>query len=175
MISQKDEPVVEKPVTSKETPDLETQENKEVTPAPDMEYLTMKEIDENTIVLDGPLSQVYTDALNKAYARESYITEIAAIKDSADDQTEKEEENPAIGNYIYLVDGKYLEGDEYVNVFNNLQVATEMWANVYVCIEHHGNITNRVAEFRQICREMKAIVMDSREEGLEFIRSKMKG
>mgnify|MGYP001795988916 CR=1 FL=1 len=60
---------------------VEDTENKVM--VPDTGYLTQKEIDEKTIILDGPLSKIYSEALNQAYAKESYVaTEVTSIADT---------------------------------------------------------------------------------------------
>ena len=131
-------------------------------------FLPQKNIDESTIVLDGPLSQVYTNALNQLYAKENYTT--TEVGSDLEKVPFKPHSN---ARYIYTITGTELEHDAYVDAFESFRIASEHWKETYVCVEHNLDITPRVAAFLAYARENGATILNDRVHALEFLSDKL--
>ncbi|HXQ35145.1 MAG TPA: hypothetical protein VN843_14110 [Anaerolineales bacterium] len=167
LISPKVEPKVDTEEPVKESQEA-TEPKKEGEVVPEVGLVPQKEINENTIVLDGPLSQVYTQALNQAYSKEGYITtELPAIIDAeTDDEHQKT-------NYLYVTEPSDLEGKGEDQAITSLVEASDKCDNLYVCVEHQFNITPKVASFLNFARYKGATIIHTRERTLEMISSKI--
>lgn len=134
-------------------------------------YLVPKEISEKTVLIDGPLSQVYTQALNQAYAKENYITthlpSLLSVKGADVDPTKR--------SYLYVIDPSHLGDDEIEEAFTSLTLAQERYLDRYVCVEHDYHITASVASFIARLRKSGVKVLHSRESALETITERLQG
>lgn len=171
MISPKDKDIPENntpaiPEVSPEKKDV--QEKGEV--VENIGFLTQKEIDEKTIVLDGPLSQTYTQALNQAYAKESYITEIKTIGEMKN----REDEEAIIDadvNYVYVTNKQALESIGFNEAFESVSLACETWKEVFVYVDHSFDISPKVADFLTYARNKGAKIVNTREQALKMLAS----
>lgn len=103
---------------------------------------TKKPEQQKTIVLDGPLSHIYTQALNMVYANEAVnmITHMMM-------EQEEEDKNPYGKDvYVYCCDGDNLTSDELVNASSKLRIALDKkkYNKVLLSVECHGIVNNRV-------------------------------
>lgn len=177
MISPKEEPVQEVVETPKNTEGSELVDTTEMTEVnTEEDLIPIKEINEKTIMLDGPLSQVYTQALNQMYAKESYITEMETLKHAFKDEDRKK----ALGDmasYIYVISGPFLENNEdgaVVEAFESMTLAAASMKKLFVCVEHNMNITPRVADFIEYSRDIGATIVRDRNTMLEMLSSSFK-
>lgn len=102
-----------------------------------------KEEDKKTIVLDGPLSHIYTQALNMVYANEV----VNMVTHMMMDQEEETDKNPYGKDvYVYCCDGDKLTSDELVNTSNKLRIALDKkkYSKVLLSIECHGVVNSRI-------------------------------
>jgi hypothetical protein len=96
------------------------------------------------IELDGPLSSVYAQALNIAFAKESMadgsFTQLVATKDIDDEGV-----NPDL--YIYASDDKTLDSDGVGIHFNKLRIALDKYSEKkkIVVVENNSLKKSRIA------------------------------
>ena len=172
MLSPKQE--ADKTAQAQTNAEVQTPDASEAATKPGNEgsIIPRKEIDEKTLILDGPLSQIYTEALNQMYAKESYITDgsLMIVKSKTDKVTDV----PPGEDYIYVVNGKQLEGGGFVDAFDKLVVAQEKYKRVAVCVEHDQVITPNVARLLDYSRRSGFRILGSRRRALESMNSTVK-
>lgn len=102
------------------------------------------EEDKKTIVLDGPLSHIYTQALNMVYANEA----VNMVTHMMMEQEEQDSDKNPYGKdvYVYCCDGDKLTSDELVNTSNKLRIALDKkkYSKVLLSIECHGVVNSRI-------------------------------
>lgn len=79
--------------------------------------------DKKTIVMDGPLSTLYTKALQIVYPQTSASQESQIFQQIAVDEAEESEEQPDL--YVYATDSSMVEEDP--EVFRHLSVALDKY------------------------------------------------
>ncbi len=136
-------------------------------------YLPDNKLDENTIIVDGPLSRVYTDLLNQAFAKESYVTKLPHLVEMVKRQKEESKEKP-IRSYIYTMSGNNLEGTDYTQAFESFQVALDNYKEVSLCIENIGENSDRALQLTNWARQNGMNVFYSREQAIETMAKKLK-
>lgn len=124
-----------------------------------------------TIVLDGPLSQVYTQALNKTFGFEN-ITQLPGQFSDLQDK-EKEVELMNAGTYVYCCDGKEISPMELTRISNRLvQVRKKLPENaeIIVAVEAFDMPNRSVGLLRDFSRSMGARVYMTRNRAVEAIK-----
>lgn len=152
---------------------------------PNEGVMPLKEIDERTITIDGPLGQVFTEALNQAFAKESssyevkqvpslesYITDLRAYKNTQD--AENPELIGGIGDYVYVVHGHFLEAGGLVEAFESISTATRNLKNVSLVFEHEMNVSSKAVDLIDFARSMNATVYSTRKAAVEAFVNKLK-
>lgn len=146
----KPEPV--KP-TEKEAPVLDKQEEATIDKMAQQEGKSDGKT--KVIVVDGPLSEVYTKALNVALANESVMIVAATNKLGAsganqgkltNDSFNEEEKDEA--SYVYALGDKLVDNEAAMEAYNNLTKAVKSgkYKKVHMAIEGvSGDICNRLS------------------------------
>lgn len=124
--------------------------------------------EEKTIVLDGPLSRIYTQALNVAYAKED-VGAMGQIMMTMVNQGEEEEEEDERDLYVYCCDGDELDDGGVEEAEGKLRVALDSgkYRSAAVAIECHGRVTNQIAALEAIGCRLGARVYFRRKVALE--------
>lgn len=128
------------------------------------QFIEAKPVDEKTLVLDGPLGQVYTQALNQVYAKEANATEYDTIQKALGAS-----ETADAGSYLYVTGASDLDGANYVEAFESLQLASTRCKKLYVCVEHEMQISDRVGQFLTYARECGAVVFWNRQKAIDAV------
>lgn len=129
-----------------------------------------------TIVLDGPLSQIYTQALNKSFGFEN----MTQLPNKFSDLKEKEKELQlkSAGTYVYCCDSKELDSLELTRISNQLmQVRKVMPENseVIVAVESRDVLGRTVGLLRDFSKSMGAKVYLTRNGAMEAIKIALEG
>lgn len=126
---------------------------------------------EKLVVVEGPLSKIYTDALNAVYAQESQANDaIVAAQYLSNVQTRQ----PDV--YVYASDVKSLDSGNINQEFESLRLALDSrkgGANVVV-LESNGQVTKRLALLDNYARQKGSKVVYSRKAAMEAIASQTK-
>lgn len=150
----------------------------------EVETVASKQEAEKTVVMDGPLSQIYTQALNIAYAKEGLSTMVSFLEAKHDSLTSDEdlEENrlmsgnavTADGTYVYCIDGTDLEGQGLVAATEALRVAKSKYKEVVLALESHGVVTSRVQLLGEMGEALGAKVCMTRDGAMDNILARVK-
>lgn len=130
--------------------------------------------EEKTIILDGPLSHIYTQALNLAYAKESTMMSLALFKTLAPDEQVVDSNEPyADDTYVYCVDDNALS-ESVVEGFEALREASKKYKNIIVALESGRVVTNRMQMISEFSESLGAKVCYTREQALKTVLSKVR-
>lgn len=115
-----------------------------------------------TIVLDGPLSEIYTRALNLVYGKyagqdadtisqETQQMDSVLVADAHKFNKAKQDEQDKVEGesaYVYVTDANRLNNFELVEAFDNVRVALDsnQFQKTVLCIESAGNVNNKNVE-----------------------------
>ena len=131
------------------------------------------------VTLDGPLSSVYTKALNLVYANEGVDTMTITPYYEEEEEDAIIEENAAedkdkYGNdlYIYCCNGNNLSQEGLVDATNHLcKVANgKKYKNILVSIECRGEVNSKVALLDDVSTQLGAKVCFSQRAAIEAIK-----
>lgn len=128
-----------------------------------------------TIVLDGPLSTIYTKALNIVYSNtpDSISQESQAMDHVivAQDEIEKNQEAAEKSDlYVYVTDSEHLETEGIPKVFDKLRLALDKNKNTMVAIETGKHFTTSQAILEDFLHANHIKVYHSRDVALEKIK-----
>lgn len=128
---------------------------------------------EPTVVLDGPLGRIYTQALNLAYANEDTGT-MAMIIDAT--QREKDAQGETGGVYVYAADADHLDTKELVKMQGWMeQNKKSSNQNMVISLETHGNrVSPKSGLLEEIAKAYGATVHYSRKSAMGAIHTKLK-
>ena len=135
--------------------------------------------EEKTIVLDGPLSHIYTQALNAAYAIESNALEasmmsVAFFKSLLPEEQEEASKEPYSDNtFVYCIDGNDLS-DGLVEGFESLRQAAKVYKDLVVCIECGSVVNAKMQLMSEFSESLGAKVCYSRDNALKTVLSKVR-
>lgn len=136
-----------------------------------------EKIEEKTIVLDGPLSHIYTQALNAVYANEA-INMLTQMAVNDEDAYGKKDETNIHGKelYVYCCDGDKLDSEELVNATNKLRIALDKkeYKHVLVSVECMNSNT-KIALLDEFSSSLGIKVIYSRNNTIDNIKSAFKG
>lgn len=124
-------------------------------------YIVEKEIDEKTIIVDGPLSKIYTEALNQIYAKEGYET---VSTESLPVVNRSQYSN---ATYVFTLKDENLVGKGYLAAFESFRAGCDQYRNVFLCLEHEMDINPKVCHFTQYARAMGATILYDREHAVK--------
>lgn len=133
-----------------------------------------KSSEEKTIVLDGPLSQIYTQALNIVYAKES-INMISQMN-SDDNGFYDNKNNNDKDLYVYCCNGDTLDSDGLVEASNKLRLALDNKNNKKVILSVECvSSNNKIALLDEFSSNLGIKVIYSRNRTLDNIKSIVEG
>lgn len=129
---------------------------------------------EPTIVLDGPLSSIYTQALNLVYSKESGMTQVHAMIGGLDEEEELNTSDTSL--YVYCVDGDKIDSNELNTAIDKLRIALDnkKYSKVVLAVECGTNIGSKIALLDQFSKDIGVKVCFSRKKALEHISCVLK-
>ena len=135
------------------------------------------------IKLDGPLSSIFTKALNAAYANESLdMPVVSAIEqDEVEENIEQNElENEdKFGNalYVYCCDGNNLSQEGLVNAANRITkiVGSGRYRNIILSMECFNGANNKTALLDKLGSSLGVKVCLSQRSTMEAIKKSIRG
>jgi len=102
------------------------------------------------VVVEGSLSKVFTEALNKAYAIESTYSMIESI-DSEENEDIDDEKQKA---YVYAIDGDDMDVEEANDVIKHMRLALdEKYDRIVLAIENVSKVTDSLSMIDNYCTE----------------------
>lgn len=142
--------------------------------------------DGKKIILDGPLSEIYTKALNMVYSNQVeqaadtvsqetqqmdavLVADIHAMSKEKKEAELKEAQNAA---YVYVTSDTELSADGMVNAFDNVRVAldSKQFTKTVVCIESTGLINgHRIELLTNLARNFGAQVFYTRNATMKYL------
>lgn len=128
---------------------------------------------EAKVILDGPLSQIYTQALNLVYAKEDTGQMLAQFIQQQDNK----EANDAAADkdiYVYCCDGDDLSQDHLIESTNKLQAALgqDKYKDTILAIEcRQGHVNDKVGLLDTMARSMGVRVYLTRGSALEGVKT----
>jgi hypothetical protein len=132
---------------------------------------------ESMIVLDGPLSQIYTKALMVAYAKPEISTESAAndaiMAKGANDATDNAELLNHDAAYLYVTDDAHLTSDTIGETIDelNLGLNSAKYKTLAVCIEGCKDISRYHEYLTQMAENKGAKVFHTRKGAMDYLAS----
>lgn len=135
----------------------------------DSGMVVKKTLNEKALVIDGPLGQLYTEALNQVYAKEAS----AALVETLYEKLEKEVDDGYDASFLYVVDGPTIEGSGSLEAFESISRMLDRGKTVYLCVEHRGNIGVKTGSLMSYAREHGVVVMSERNRMIDTLRQKV--
>lgn len=151
-------------------------ESVELEPEVSLDTTGTRKQEGRTIILDGPLSHAFTQALNVMYAKEA-LGGLMSVLDGGsyfDDQEKAEPEETASfvdenGAYVYTVDSSNLDQDGLVMAVESIRKASKKFKHVYVAMESRGARDLRKTQLLdEYSASLGAKVVYSRERALQL-------
>lgn len=128
-----------------------------------------------TIVLDGPLSHIYTKALNLAYANEGTSSMVSLLESGHKSLDDPEEEGAdsvtADGTYVYCVDSDDLSNQGLVLSSECLRIATKKYKNVILALESSHVVNARTQLLGEMGEALGVKVCYSRNNAVQSLLS----
>jgi hypothetical protein len=119
--------------------------------------------EEKSIVLDGPLSHIYTQALNAAFSLEGFASNPVWMKQET---TEIDPDDL----YVYCCDADTLDNQALITLVDNITEAANKGGHVEVAIECNKQIPKNIGILEDFCKSNKYPVHYSRESLLDSIK-----
>jgi hypothetical protein len=156
----------------------EEQTNKEIKKIANGENIAKidnKNEEKKTIVLDGPLSHIYTQALNMVYSNEAVnmLTHMMMEQEEQEEET-KHSKNPYGKDvYVYCCNGDDLSSDELVNVSSKLRIALDKkkYSKVLLSVECHGVVNSRIGLLHDYSASLGIAVSYTKNGSISNIKS----
>lgn len=124
-----------------------------------------------TVVLDGPLSSIYTKALRLVLANESMMTTNVMLVSEIGSGKEKEKKDL----YVYCCGEDDLLDNNLVETVNKIKVAVDEYDKVIVAVEHNHVVGNRLQLLDEFSGSLGAKVCNTRDNALNVIKQGLKG
>lgn len=122
---------------------------------------------DKVVVMQGPLSTIYTDALNKVYAQESQAIDAVTLVSNV-----QQAEAPRSDLYVYVSDAQTINNSRVAEVFDNLRLALDnRKGNAVVVLESNGVVSQKLSLVDNFARSQGAKVVYSRKVGIETIKT----
>lgn len=126
---------------------------------------------DKVVVMQGPLSTIYTDALNQVYAQESQANDAVTLIN-----TIQKDQGPQPDLYVYVSDSALLDSASVTEVFDNLRLALDnRKGNSVVVLESNGRVSKKLSLVDNYARSQGAKVVYSRKAALEAIQQCLRG
>lgn len=128
---------------------------------------------EARVVLNGPLSNIYTKALNLVYANESVNMVTTAVQTIVENE-EEDRANPDNGLYLYCC-GSDLNHNQLLEGTNKLRVAldSKKFKQVIVAVEDGDN--RKVALLKEFGAAIGAKVCLGRQSAMAAVKDALRG
>lgn len=135
--------------------------------------------EEPTVVLDGPLGRIYTEALNLVYAKEeSSSMQMALVIDASRDRAKHQiEEHPIQGTFVYAIDASDLTSEQVIKAADWMteRQKTESNPDMIISLEtHHDNVSKKSKLIEDMAKAVGAKVVYSRRSAMEAISKSLK-
>lgn len=130
------------------------------------------EPDQQVVVMDGPLSAIYTQALNLAYAREAASASGQTdIKLVFDEDIEAGDGDLHKALYVYCCDATDMTASDAVEGTNKLRVAldSKKYAQTYVVMESRGTVKAAAGLLEEYAVKNNVRVLFKRAAALEAL------
>lgn len=129
--------------------------------------------DEQLITLDGPLSRIYTKALNLAYAREN----MTMLSPDAMTLSASEQEEITESTYVYCVDTSMMDAAQLVASTEHFRKATESgkYKNCVLALESDGTVNSRMQLFAEMGQSLGAKVCYTRNSAIDSLMASRLG
>lgn len=126
-----------------------------------------------TVVMTGPLSKIYSEALNLAYGNESAMNML-----NPEDMELMDEQaggGDAKDLYVYTTDGDKLDGPEMVEAGDKLRLAldSKKYKKVLLAVEGK-NVSRKVALLHDLVSSMGVQVVFNRNSAIESMKACLK-
>lgn len=128
-----------------------------------------------SIVMDGPLSKIYTQALNIAYAKEaasaSGQTETTLIFNEEEQKAQDEVDHHSL--YVYCCDADELQGSDVIDGSDKLRLAldSKKYRGALVVMESHGSVSRHAGLLEEYASKNGVRVIFNRANALEVIKT----
>ena len=128
---------------------------------------------QKTIVLDGPLSQIYTQALNIAYAKESMGMMLGVYNEL---NKKPSDSNEPDDSYVYVINADDLDTNMLIQSSECLRVASTSgkYKNIILAIESHGNIGSKMQLLSEMGNALGAQVCFNRNGAIQSVLNALK-
>jgi hypothetical protein len=128
--------------------------------------------EEKTVVLEGPLSHIYTQALNLAYAKEG-IDMLEKVHLNREDKLELVDKEQLDDSFVYAVDASNMNVDELLAVNSTLKTAVESrkYRKVSLAIESSSVVSSKMQLLCELADGLGIKVYFNRKTALEGILS----
>ena len=141
--------------------------------------------EEKFVILDGPLSKIYTAALNLVYANEgtsSMVSFLEAQHKSLTTAEDIEEDRLNSGNsvtedgtYVYCLDSADLDGEGMILVTESLREAKKKYSKIVVAMENKQHVGSRAQLLMELCGDTGIDISFNRNSAINKIISSIKG
>ena len=148
-----------------------TKEQETVNDAPGNVSDDSSEKRDKEIVLDGPLSSIYTKALNIMYAQESITANEIIEATTFFNLTDLDLSDNKEKYYIYVSDDEKIDKDKFELMKDRLTVAlsSDQFKSINVCLEinNNSNISMEAVKIRDFCKNKGIKLFYARQVCLE--------
>lgn len=127
---------------------------------------TPKTEKDKTVRIDGPISRIFTHALNQLLATESYM--MTMVEDPAKEKAVSEE-FPEI--QVYCWSGNELNSDDIVKLFN--EVTSHVDKQFIVAVESNQGLNNAVKMLEMIDSLPNLTICYTQKQAMNAVRSKL--
>lgn len=118
-----------------------------------------------TIELNGPLSQIYTKALNLVYANENNIEFNVIHKGD-------KKSNPSKSIYIYCCKADEITNTDLMDVSNDLRIALDSnYKKVIIAAEYSKELSNKIGTLERIASESGVQIYFKRNNALNAVKT----
>lgn len=133
-----------------------------------------------TVTLDGPLSKIYTQALNLTYATEDgsmMQPMVNIIETNKEEEADKNKQAADAKLYAYCVDDKDINEGNLAETSDKLRVAldSKKYKEVMCVVECHGSVSSKVGLLDSFGTAIGVRVLLSRRSALEAIQLALRG
>ena len=119
------------------------------------------------VKIDGPVSRVFTDALNKMLVNESYMTMVPV--DHKPSSTQQEQDQDILQVYVWKADE--LNTEDVVQITNDISRHVER--DYVIAIESARSVSKSVGLIEELGKLKNVTVCYSQERALSLVKSKV--
>jgi len=123
-----------------------------------------------TVTMTGPLSKIYSEALNLVYGKESITNMIDP--ETISSEISSEDDVAVKDLYVFTVDGEHIDGREIVKMGNDLRLALDSKKYKKVILAVEGGVYNRkITLLSNLATDMGVTVTSDRETALKNMKA----